>query len=57
MYAIRSYYGIETAVSDWITGHAALNVGASYGSNPLCRMASELERFPSIAREAGLLGS
>lgn len=47
--------GIETAVSDWITGHAAPNVGASYGSNPLCRMASELEKFPSIARTAGLL--
>lgn len=47
--------GIETAVSDWITGHAAPNVGATYGSNPLCRMASELEKFPSIARTAGLL--
>ena len=47
--------GIETAVSDWITGHAAPNVGATYGSNPLRRMASELEKLPSIARTAGLL--
>jgi len=47
--------GIETAVSDWITGHAATNVGASYGGNPLSRMAEELKRFPSIAKDAGLL--
>ncbi|ELY2765540.1 site-specific integrase [Cronobacter malonaticus] len=47
--------GIETAVSDWITGHAPVNVGGSYGSNPLRRMAEELQRFPSIAAEAGLL--
>ncbi|HCZ9260929.1 TPA: site-specific integrase [Vibrio alginolyticus] len=47
--------GIETAVSDWITGHAATNVGATYGTNPLQRMASELKKFPSIAREVGLL--
>lgn len=47
--------GIETAVSDWITGHSATNVGASYGGNPLSRMAEELKRFPSIARDAGLL--
>lgn len=47
--------GIETAVSDWITGHAAQNVGATYGSNPLSRMASELEKFPSIAKDVGLL--
>lgn len=47
--------GIETAVHDWITGHAAVNVGASYGSNPLQRMSEELQRFPRIALEAGLL--
>lgn len=47
--------GIETAVSDWITGHAATNVGAGYGGNPLSRMAEELRRFPSIAKDAGLL--
>jgi|UPI000852E66F integrase len=47
--------GIETAVSDWITGHAIPSVSADYGSNPLCRMARELERYPSIARVAGLL--
>jgi integrase len=47
--------GIETAVSDWITGHAAPNVGATYGSNPLRRMANELEKFPSLAKAAGLL--
>ncbi|CAD2265429.1 hypothetical protein PSEUDT2_04453 [Stutzerimonas stutzeri] len=46
--------GIETAVSDWITGHAAPNVGASYGTNPLCRMLRELAKYPSIARAAGL---
>lgn len=47
--------GIETAVSDWITGHASPNVGATYGVNPLNRMAKEIEKLPSIAREAGLL--
>ena len=47
--------GIETAVSDWITGHSIAGVGADYGSNPLGRMARELARYPSIARDAGLL--
>jgi integrase len=47
--------GIETAVSDWITGHAVPNVGATYGGNPLIRMAEELKKFPSIAKDAGLL--
>lgn len=46
---------IETAVQDWITGHATPGVGASYGSNPLVRMAEELKKYPSIARMAGLL--
>jgi len=46
---------IETAVSDWITGHATQNVGATYGTNPLKRMYEELKKFPSIATEAGLL--
>lgn len=46
---------IETAVQDWITGHATPGVGASYGTTPLTRMAEELKKFPSIARMAGLL--
>jgi len=46
---------IPDTVSDWITGHSPPNVGASYGSNPLSRMARELEKLPSISREAGLL--
>ena len=46
---------IPDTVSDWITGHSPPNVGASYGSNPLSRMARELEKLPSIARETGLL--
>lgn len=46
---------IETAVADWITGHASTNVGATYGARPLQRMAEELKKFPSLAREAGLL--
>lgn len=47
--------GIETAVSDWITGHASTNVGATYGINPLQRMANELKKFPSVAKAAGLI--
>lgn len=47
--------GIPAEVSDWITGHAAVNVGATYGGKPLARMAEELGRFPSVARMAGLL--
>jgi integrase len=47
--------GIPTDVSDWITGHAAENVGGTYGSNPLPRMAEELRKYPSIALEVGLL--
>lgn len=47
--------GIPKEVSDWITGHASGNEGDRYGVNPLSRMAEELKKFPSIAREAGLL--
>ncbi len=47
--------GIQEAVHDWITGHSAANVGATYGSNPLSRMAEELKKLPSIAKTAGLL--
>lgn len=47
--------GIPEEVHDWVTGHAPSNVGATYGSNPLTRMARELEKFPSIAAAAGLL--
>lgn len=46
---------IDTAVSDWITGHASPNIGATYGSNPLCRMAEEMKKFPRMALEANLL--
>lgn len=49
--------GIPKEVSDWITGHASGNEGDRYGSNPLSRMAEELKKLPSIAREAGLLPS
>jgi integrase len=47
--------GIPKEISDWITGHASGNVGDDYGINPLSRMAAEMKKFPSIAREAGLL--
>lgn len=47
--------GIPKEVSDWITGHASGDEGDKYGNNPLSRMAEELKKFPSIAREAGLL--
>jgi len=47
--------GIPKEVHDWLTGHAASNVGDSYGSAPLSRMAEELKKYPSIARMAGLL--
>ena len=50
---------ITTDVHDWITGHATVpkNVGGTYGSQPLQRMNDELLKFPSIAREAGLLNT
>lgn len=47
--------GIEGAVSDWMTGHSSAGVGASYGVNPLSRMAEELKKFPSLATAAGLI--
>lgn len=47
--------GIETALADWLTGHAAPNVGATYGTYPMRRLYEELKKFPSLAREAGLL--
>ncbi len=46
---------IPKEVHDWLTGHAASNVGDSYGSAPISRMAEELKKYPSIARMAGLL--
>lgn len=49
--------GIPKEVSDWITGHASVNEGDNYGTKPLPRMADELKKLPSIAREAGLLPS
>ena len=47
--------GIPKEVHDWLTGHAASNVGDSYGNAPISRMSEELKKFPSIARMAGLL--
>lgn len=47
--------GIHKEVHDWLTGHAASNVGDTYGSAPISRMVEELKKFPSIARMAGLL--
>lgn len=49
--------GIPKEVHDWLTGHAASNVGDEYGEAPLRRMAEELKKYPSIATEAGLLPS
>lgn len=46
--------GIPGEVHDWITGHSAPNVGATYGKNPLSRMALELAKFPTIAIQAGV---
>ncbi len=47
--------GIPDDVHEAITGHSGGTVGRSYGSMPLARMAEELLKFPSLAREAGLL--
>lgn len=46
---------IPGEVHDWITGHSSGNVGDTYGRNPLGRMALELQKYPSVARLAGLL--
>ena len=48
-------HGIPKEVSDWITGHASGHIGDSYGINPLSRMASEIQKLPSLAKAAGLL--
>lgn len=48
-------HGIPKEVSDWITGHASGQIGDSYGTNPLSRMASEIKKLPSLAKAAGLL--
>ena len=50
-------HGIPKEVSDWITGHASGHIGDSYGINPLSRMASEIQKLPSLAKAAGLLPS
>jgi integrase len=47
--------GIPKEVHDWLTGHSASNVGDEHGEAPMCRMAEELKKLPSIARMAGLL--
>lgn len=48
-------HGIPKEVSDWITGHAAENIGDRYGVNPLSRMAAELKKFPSITKACKLI--
>lgn len=48
--------GIPKEVHDRLTGHAPLNEGDDYGESPVCRMAREMKKFPSIARMAGLIG-
>jgi len=50
-------HGIPKEVSDWITGHASGHIGDGYGINPLSRMASEIQKLPSVAKAAGLLPS
>lgn len=48
--------GIPGEVADWINGHAPVGTGGTYGDrNPFIRMAEELKKFPSIAKDAGLL--
>ncbi|MFL1387829.1 DUF6538 domain-containing protein [Pseudomonas tritici] len=47
--------GIPDDVHEAITGHSGRTVGRSYGSMPLARMAEELNKFPRLAVEAGLL--
>ncbi|WLH67235.1 site-specific integrase [Pseudomonas sp. FP2309] len=47
--------GIPDDVHEAITGHSGGTVGRSYGSMPLTRMAEELNKFPRLALEAGLL--
>ncbi|MCP1510055.1 integrase [Pseudomonas marginalis] len=49
--------GIPKEVHDWLTGHAASNVGDTYGNAPIFRMAEEMKKYPSLARMAGLLPS
>lgn len=49
--------GIPKEVHDWLTGHAASNVGDTYGNAPILRMAEEMKKYPSLARMAGLLSS
>ncbi len=48
-------HGIPKEVSDWLTGHSLGNVGDSYGINPMSRMATEMKKYPSIAKATGLL--
>jgi integrase len=47
--------GIPDDVHEAMTGHSGGTVGRTYGSMPLERKAEELKKYPSIAREAGLL--
>lgn len=48
-------HGIPKEVSDWITGHATENIGDRYGINPLSRMATEINKLPSIIRSSSLI--
>ncbi|AZC49479.1 hypothetical protein C4K35_1886 [Pseudomonas chlororaphis subsp. piscium] len=47
--------GIPEDVHDALTGHSDGSVSRDYGHMPLERLAQEIPKFPSIAREAGLL--
>lgn len=47
--------GIPEDVHDALTGHADGSVSRDYGQMPISRLAEELKKFPSIAKEAGLL--
>jgi len=49
--------GIPEEVHDALTGHSDGSVSRDYGSMPLERLAKEIPKFPSIAREVGLLRS
>lgn len=48
-------YGIPKEVSDWITGHATESIGDLYGVKPLSRMASEIQKIPSLVRACQLI--
>lgn len=47
--------GIPEDVHDALSGHSAGSVSRGYGQMPLSRLAEEMTKYPSIAKEAGLL--